>query len=251
MRIKLYYLKNKRFLLFSLLLFTVGLYIAVLRLNSPESVSFDDLYFYAREGSAFDIESDGFNIQTFVSVLNIVIAIPMICSCFSTDYIKKQYFFAIRFKNFNLFFINEVANIAVSCFVFSISYSFGILICCFKETNFELTNSNFLILYLFSVLNSALLLFTFSIIALPFLILYNKAAILGDIIIFMSCTVASYYLPGKYKYADIIMIYFVNMLFHNGSYFSYETAVCYLIIIIVISVFYQIGKKSLRSIETK
>lgn len=250
MFINLYYFKNKKIWGFIIINFFIGIYIASIRLKHSESLCFDDLYFYAREGLIFNFESEGFDVQTFMSILSTVISIPIVCGQFSKHYTAKQCYIATRHKNYSLFYINEITNIAALCFMLSLFYSLGICSFCAVVSDFKLQNLNFFIMYFVSIINSTLLLFAFCLLAIPFCVQNEKAAVLSDIILFMTCTIVSYYLPIKYKYFDIIMIYFVNTLFQNNKYISYNSVICYILtfLIIILAVFF--GNRSLKKKDT-
>lgn len=246
LHINLYYFKDKKIWGFIIINFFIGIYISLIRLKYPPSLYLDDLYFYAREGLAFDIEAENFDIQTFLSILNTIISIPIVCGQFSKSYATKRCYVASRFKTYYLFYINEIVNIAALCFVLSAFYSIGMCSFCATVSNLELHNSSFYFTYLISVLNSALLLFAFCILVIPFCIQNDKAAILSDIILFVTCTIVSYYLPVKYKYFDIIMIYFVNTLFQNNKYISTNSIICYSVTFITIVAAIILGNNLLK-----
>ncbi len=250
MFINLYYFKNKKIWGFIIINFFIGIYIASIRLKYPESSYFDDLYFFAREGLIFNFESEDFDVQTFMSVLSTVISIPIVCGQFSKNYTAKCCYIATKYKNYSFFYINEVINIAVLCFLLSLFYSFGICSFCVAVSNLKLHNFNFFLTYLISVFNSTLLLLAFSLLAIPFCIPNDKAAVLSDIILFMICTIASYYLPVKYKYYDIIMIYFVNTMFQNNKYVSYNSVICYMLTFLIIILAVLVGNKHMKNRDT-
>lgn len=250
MRINLYYFKNRKIWFFIILNFFIGIYISAIRLKYPESLCFDDLYFYAREGLIFDIESEGFDIQTLMSIISTVVSIPIVCGQFSKNYKTKRCYITSRYKNYSSFYANEIVNIAVFCFMLSLFYSLGICSLCATISNLELHNLNFFITYLISVLNSTLLLLAFCLLAIPFCAQNDKAAILSSIILFMTCTVASFYLPTKYKCFDIITIYFVNTLFADNKYVSYSSVICYIITLSAIVFAILIGNKYLKNKDT-
>lgn len=251
MHINLYYFKNKKLWGFIIIHFFIGIYISAIRLKYPESLYFDDLYFYAREGLIFNIDANGFDVQTFMSILSTVISIPIVCGQFSKDYTSKRCYIASRYNNYSLFFINEIINIAVLCFMLSLFYSLGMCSFCAAVSNLKLHNLNFIFTYSVSVLNSTLLLLAFCLFAIPFCVKNDKAAVLSDIILFMTCTIVSYYLPVKYKYFDIIMIYFVNTLFQNNKYVSYNSVVCYTLTFLIITFAILSGNKYLKKRDTR
>ncbi|MCC8073114.1 MAG: hypothetical protein LIO62_03185 [Clostridiales bacterium] len=250
MSVSLYYFKNKKIWGFIAVNLLIGIYIASIRLKYPDSLYLDDLYFYAREGLIFNFDGEGFDVQTFMSVLSTVISIPVVCSQFSKNYEAKRCYIATRYKNYSCFYINEIINIAVLCFLLSLFYSLGIFSFCALVGNLELNNTNFLLLYFISVLNSTLLLLAFCLLAIPFCFLNEKAAVLSDIILFLTCTVISYYLPVKYKCFNIIMMYFVNTLWQNGKYVSYNSAVCYMITFSVIILEILLGNRYIKKKDT-
>lgn len=229
----------------------MGLYIASIRLSYPESVYFDDLYFYAREGRVFDAESMGFDVQTFMSILCTLISIPIVCGQFSKNYVSKRCYITSRFKNYSLFYFNEVINIFAFCFLTAVFYSLGICAVCAVKSNFLLSNNFFILLYLISVLNSALLLAAFCLVIIPFCVQNEKAAVLSGIILFAALAVITFYLPAKYKYFDIIMIYFVNTLFQNNKYVSFNCVVCYAVTFFVIAASVLFGTIYLKKKDTK
>lgn len=247
MLLNFYYFRNKKIWLFLLLNFLIGVYVAAVRLGHPESVCFDDLYFYAKEGLVFSIYSDGFDIQTLMSVLNVAISIPMVCTQFSKNYSAKQCYIALRYKNHFTFFLSEIINIAAFCFMLSLFYSLGIAVFCMFKSSFELNNANFILLYVLSVINSTLLLIAFSLFAIPFCVKNDKAAILTVIILFLSSTVGSFYLPKDYKCVDIITVYFVNTLFYDNSFITVNSVVSYSITISSIVFSVAAGGKYLKS----
>ncbi len=247
MRISLYYLKNKRIWQFIIVNFLIGIYISAIRIKYPESLYFDDLYFYAREGLIFNIENEGFDIQTLMSILSTLISIPIVCGQFSKNYKIKQCYIASRYKNYSYFYTNEIVNIAVFCFMLSLFYSLGICSFCAVISNLKLNNLNFLFTYLISVLNSTLLLFAFCLLAISFCVQSDKAAVLSSIILFMTCVIVSFYLPAKYKCFDIVTIFFINTLFINNKYISYNSVICYIITFSVIVFALLIGNKCLKN----
>lgn len=251
MRLSLYYLKNKNVCAFVFFIFLVGVYIASIRIKYPESYFLDDLYFMAREGKAYDANSDGFDIQTLMSILTIVISIPIVCGQFASNYKKKQCYIAIRYRNYIHFYLNEWVNIFVFCFLLSLFYSFGIFAFCFHLSSGELHNSNFPLLYCMSVLNSTILLLSFSVIAIPFCIKNSKTAILCTIFLFMALTVISFYLPEKYKCFDIITLYFVNTLFSKNQLITDNSIICYAISLATILLASLYGCKYLKTSELK
>lgn len=251
MHINLYYFKNKKLWGFIIINYFIGIYISAIRLKYPESLYFDNLYFYAREGLAFNKEADGFDVQTLMSILDTVISIPIICGQFSKNYTTKRCYIASRCKNYSSFYFNEIINIAVLCFILSLFYSLGICTFCATVSNLTLLNLNFFLTYFISILNSTLLLLAFCLLAIPFCVKNDKAAVLTDIILFMACTIASYYLPVKYKYFDIITIYFVNTLFQNNKYISYNSVICYSIIFMIIAFAILSGNRYLKKLDTK
>lgn len=251
MHINLYYFKNKKLWGFIIINFFIGIYISAIRIKYPESLYFDDLYFYAREGLEFNIEADGFDVQTLMSILCTVISIPIVCGQFSKNYTAKRCYIASRYKNYSSFYINEIINIAVLCFMLSLFYSLGICSFCATVSSLKLLNSNFFLTYFISILNSTLLLLAFCLLAIPFCIQNDKAAVLSDIILFMTCTITSYYLPVKYKYFDIITIYFVNTLFQNNKYVSYNSVICYSITLLIITFAVLSGNRYLKKLDTK
>ncbi len=251
MHISLYYFKNKKLWGFIIINFFIGIYISAIRLKYPESPYFDDLYFYAREGLIFNMEAEGFDVQTFMSILSTVISIPIVCGQFSKNYITKRCYIATRQKNYSSFYINEIINTAVLCFMLSLFYSLGMCSFCAAVSNLKLHNLNFAFTYFISVLNSSLLLLAFCLPAIPFCIQNDKAAVLSDIILFMTCTIASYYLPVKYKYFDIIMIYFVNTLFQNNKYISYNSVICYALTFLIILFAILTGNNYLKKRDTR
>lgn len=247
MLINLYYFKNKKIWGFIIINFFIGLYISTIRLKHPESLYFDDLYFYAREGLILDFGADGFDVQTFMSIISTVISIPIVCSQFSKNYTTKRCYIATKYKKHSYYFINEIINIAILCFLLSFFYSVGICAFCATISNMMLHNLNFFLTYLISIFNSTLLLLAFSLLAIPFCIPNDKAAILSDIILFMMCTVTSYYLPIKYKYYDIVMIYFVNTMFQNNKLISHNSIVCYVLTFLIIALAAFAGNMCLKS----
>lgn len=251
MHINLYYFKNKKIWGFIIINFFIGIYISAIRLKYPESLYFDDLYFYAREGLIFNMEAEKFDIQTLMSILSTVISIPIVCGQFSKNYIVKRCYIAPRYKNYISFYINETVNIAVLCFMLSLFYSLGICSFCAVISNLELHNLNFFLTYLISVLNSTLLLLAFCLLAIPFCVQSDKAAILSNIILFMTCTIVSFYLPAKYKCFDVITIYFVNTLFKNNKYISYDSVICYTLTFLIITFAILAGIKYLRKKDTR
>lgn len=221
------------------------MYISVVRLNYPESLCFDRLYFYAREGSTFDFESNRFDVQTFTSIINIVISIPFVCSQFSKNLKAKRCYIAIRHKSHFHYYINEIVNISVLCFLLSLFYSLGICVICAGISNFQLENDNFILTYILSIINSTLVLLAFCLVSIPFCVKNDKAAILSDIILFMSCMVASFYIPAKFKCFDIVMVYFVNTLFQDDKYITANSIIGYSTVIIVIISALLLGNKYL------
>lgn len=250
MFINLYYFKNKKIWGFIIVNFFIGMYISAIRLKYPESLYFDDLYFYAREGLILDFEADGFDVQTFMSIISTVISIPIVCGQFSKNYTAKCCYIATKYKNYSFFYINEIINITVLCFLLSLFYSFGICSFCATVSNLKLHNLNFFLTYFISIFNSTLLLLAFSLLAIPFCIPNDKAAVLSDIILFMICTIASYYLPIKYKYYDIIMVYFVNTMFQNNKYVSYNSVICYMLTFLIIILAVLVGNRHMKSRDT-
>lgn len=251
MRLSLYYLKNKNVWVFVFFIFLVGIYISSIRVKYPESYFLDDLYFAAREGKSYDANSDGFDIQTLMSILNTVISIPIVCAQFSNNYEKKQCFIALRYGNYIFFFINELINIFALCVLLSLFYSFGIFTFCAGLSNGELHNPNFLLLYGLSILNSTFLLFVFSVAAMPFCVKNDKATILCTIFIFMALTVISFYLPSNYKYFDIITLYFVNTLFSKNRLITEGSVICFAIGLVLILIFVLFGCKYLKKRDLK
>lgn len=251
MRLNLYYLKNKNVFAFMLFIFLAGVYIASVRMKYPESYCLDDLFFTAREGTAYDSASDGFDVQTLMSIISTVISIPFVCGQFANNYMKKQCFIAIRYRNYIYFYLNELINMFTLCLLLSLFYSFGILAFCAGLSNGTLNNSNFILLFCLSVLNAAVLLLCFCVIAVPFCVKNDKAAVLCVIFLFMGLTVISFYLPNTYKCFDIVTLFFVNTLFSNNRLITENSVICYTISLAVILLFSLFGYKHLKTRELK
>lgn len=74
---------NKKFIVimyaFELLL---GVYIASLRLYDFDFTALSDIFLFARETDYVDLEENILNMQSVISVLNIIISIPLLSSIF-------------------------------------------------------------------------------------------------------------------------------------------------------------------------
>lgn len=233
MHIKIYYFKNLRDYMILFFQFFIGVYIALIRLNNPESFYLDDLYFYAREGLYLDLSNNLFDVQVMMSVLDLFIILPVVCGKFMNNYNKKCYYVATHYNSFGKFYINEIINTAFMCFLYVLLYCVGILTFALSKSKLSAQSTEFFILFIQSVINSAVILFTFAALSILLSSINEKISILITLTAFIALTVLIFILPNELKQFNIVSLYFVGEMNLNKQIFTYPIWVYYALLFIL------------------
>lgn len=228
-------------LIISIVEILMGVYIATIRINYTEAVSFFNIFTEIKEGLGIDITSNMLDINIIVSILNIIISVPLISTLFNKKYLTKCFYIALRQKSYLKFYCREMLNLFIVCTLSGALYNLGILAVTFSKYNsiFDTSDIN---LFLTAVINSVIITFTITLIsAIISTILNEKISIIIVSVFTAILALIIFFIPDEWKPLDIISWYYVSEFINNKILFPYPLPIYYLAIAIIDTLILFIG----------
>ncbi len=233
-------------LIISAVEFLMGVYIAIIRINYADAISFFNIFTEIKEGLGIDITSDMLDINIIISILNIIISVPLISTLFNKKYLTKCFYIALRQKSYLKFYCREMFNIFIVCVISGILYNTGILAVTYSKHSsiFDTADIN---LFLIAIINSVIITFTATLIgAIVSAILNEKISIIIISIFIAVLSLILFFIPNELKQLDIISWYYTSKFINNKTLFPYPLPVYYLAIAVIDTAILFIGGMILK-----
>lgn len=239
---------NKKYILIIYAIeFLIGIYISSVRLFNVDANSLINAFTIARETNYLDFSSDVFDMQTVISLLNIIICIPLIGCIFNRNYIAKCCFAATRVKKYSRFYLSEIINLFKYTVISQFLYETGIFIYSAAKCASFTVNTEFVRIFLLSVLNSTLILYIFVIMTAIVSVMTNdKVGIISMITVSSFLVGVLFIVPIKVKQYNPMLWYFMRAFPNNAELFTHNVLFYYAAILLIIIVIIAAGLNILK-----
>lgn len=220
-------------------LFT-GIYISSVRLVNTGTLNLHNAFLIAKETDHVDLTSY-FDMQIFVSLLNMIIITPLISNIFTRRYNAKIYFAATRMKTYSRFYFRETWNLFKQTVIGNFLFFSGIVVYCVYKIKDFTVDKELIRYFVLSVIHATFILFIFVLVETVISVLLNdKLAMLFTVTLLSLSVLMLFVLPVEMRQYNIISWYFLSEFLFNGDLFTHSFAfyyVCFMVFVIMAQLF--------------